>query len=245
MTLKEKFKREMCQCIEDAEPLLLYLQGKLAEDFSFRLEYQKWYSKALKIVEFLGSDRFEEFKSYYEINPKRKEASVGNYCIQDYFKGILPSHWSATESCAKSEVFLNVLNQVTILVSIKDRVDWVISDMQTHLLVKIQKTELKSAKKLLEINIRASGVIAGVVLERHLLNVLKNRKIDLKGKSKTISNLNDLLDEHNLVKKATWRRIQSLADTRNDCAHDNKEEPTKEDVKELLSGVSWIIGNVF
>jgi len=62
MNSKEKLKKEIVECINDAKPLILFLQGKLKKDasknYSFAQEFQKWYSKALKVVEFLGKDRF-------------------------------------------------------------------------------------------------------------------------------------------------------------------------------------------
>lgn len=85
MTSKEKLKIEINMCIGDAEPILLFFQGKLkresVKEYSIQYEYQKWYSKALKVVEFIGKDRFQEFKSYYEIDPKRKSMGYGNYFI--------------------------------------------------------------------------------------------------------------------------------------------------------------------
>ena len=52
--------------------------------------YQRWYSRASKIVELLGQERLEEFTSYYRIDSKRKTIDVSNYVIQDYLKGIVP-----------------------------------------------------------------------------------------------------------------------------------------------------------
>ena len=42
-----------------------------------------------KVVEALGSERLEEFTSYYLIDPKRKTASTRTYVIQDYINGTL------------------------------------------------------------------------------------------------------------------------------------------------------------
>jgi hypothetical protein len=45
MTSKEKIKKEIKECIDDAAPILLFLQGKLkkelSQNFSIQHEYQK------------------------------------------------------------------------------------------------------------------------------------------------------------------------------------------------------------
>ena len=42
-----------------------------------------------------------------------------------------------------------------------------------------------------------------------------------------------------------WRKIQLLADIRNDCAHQKTSEPTDEQVDELIAGVNSVIKSVF
>jgi hypothetical protein len=249
MNSKEKLKKEINSCIEEAAPILLYLQGKLkkelTEKYSFQHEYQKWYSKALKVVEFLGKDRFQEFKSYYEIDPKRKTMSYGNYYIQDYLKGVSPYRWQKPESDTKEETLKNVYNQYTILISINDRIDTILSDIQTHLLIELQDSELETAKSLLKINIRSSGVIAGVILESYLSSVADNHNLTLSKKNPTLSDFNDVLKSNNIIDITVWRKISYLGDIRNICAHKKDIEPTKEQVEELISGVDWVSKNVF
>lgn len=159
MNSKEKLKKEINDCIEKTAPLLLFLQRKLkkelAEKYSFQFEYQKWYSKAIKIVEFLAKDRIIEFKAYYEINPKRKALGYGNYFIQDYLKGVAPSKWNYPDFDTKEETLKNVYNQYTILISINERIDSVLADVQSTLFTELQDLELETAKSLLKINLRS------------------------------------------------------------------------------------------
>ena len=92
MTSKEKIKSEINMCLKETIPILEFLQGKTKdENYSFHIHYQKWYSKALKIIEFLASDRYAEFKSYYEIDTRRKSISYGTYVIQDFVKNVVPA----------------------------------------------------------------------------------------------------------------------------------------------------------
>ena len=234
MGSKEKLKKETIDCIKDATPILLYLQGKLekesAKKYSIQYEYQKWYSKALKIVEFLGKDRLQEFKSYYEINPKRKTMGYGDYYIQDYFKGVVPNKWRYPDFDTEEETLKNVYNQFTILVSINDRIDSILADIQTNLLVELQDIELETAKSLLKVNIRSSGVIAGVILESYLSSVTSNHNLALSKKNPTLSDLNEVLKNNNIIDMAVWRKISYLSDIRNIRAHKKNVEPIKEQV---------------
>lgn len=249
MTSKEKLKKEINDCINDTAPLILYLQGKLkkelAEKYSFQHEYQKWYSKTLKVVEFLGKDRFQEFKSYYEIDPKRKTMGYGNYYIQDYLKGVGPNRWNTPDFDTKEETLKNVYNQYTILISINDRIDSILSDIKTNLLIELQDTELETAKSLLKVNIRSSGVIAGVILESYLSSVTDNHSLTLSKRNPTLSDFNEVLKNNNIIDTTVWRKISYLGDIRNICAHKKDSEPTKEQVEELIAGVNWVTKNVF
>jgi hypothetical protein len=249
MTSKEKLKKEIKDCINDTAPILLYLQEQLkkelSEKYSLQREYQKWYSKALKVVEFLGKDRYQEFKSYYEIDPKRKTMGYGNYYIQDYLKGVAPNKLSNPNFDPKKETFKNVYNQHTILLSINDRIDCILADIQTNLLIELQDTELETAKSLLKVNIRASGVIAGVILESYLSSVTNNYSLTISKRNPTLSDFNDVLKKNNIIDTTVWRKITYLGDIRNICAHKKDIEPTKDQVEELINGVNWITKNVF
>ena len=88
---------------------------------------------------------------------------------------------------------------------------------------------------------RPAGVLAGVVLERHLKNLLRKHTPPIKyTKNATLSSLNGLCKDtvYDLV---TWRRVQHLTDLRNLCAHDKTREPSKNEVEELVDGVSAVL----
>jgi len=249
MDSKEKIMKEMEDCIFNTKNILLWLQDSLklekGKTFSFQLEYQNWYSIALKIVEHLSPDRYNEFKSYYEIDPKRKSLGYGTYVIQDYIKGVSPGSYQLRDFDTKGEVFKNVFNQFTILKSIYKRAESILSDIQTTLYVELQDVEIETAKSLLKINLRAAGVIAGVVLENYLQRVVDNHKISIKKKNSTISDFNDLLKSNQVYDTTIWRKISYLGDVRNICAHNKDIEPKKEQVQELIEGVHWVNKNIF
>ena len=97
----------------------------------------------------------------------------------------------------------------------------------------------------LPINLRAAGVIAGVVLERHLQRTAVNHEIIIEKKEPTISDLNDPLKKENIYDIPTWRLIQVLGDIRNLCVHNKEREPTAEEVKRLIKETDIIIKTIF
>lgn len=259
MTSKEKIKEDIKDCINKATPIILWLQDKLdavlvkgktkskdkQKEFSFHHEYQNWYSRSLKIVQQLAPDRYPEFKSYYEVDPRRKSLGYGTYVIQDYLKGIGPNRYKYPDFDIKGETLNCFYNQYTILNSIYHRVDSVLNDIQATLFIELQDTEIETARDLLKINLRAAGVIAGIVLENYLLRVVYNHKISIGKKHPTISDFNELLKSNQIYDTTVWRKISYLGDIRNICAHNKSVEPKKEQVEELIDGVQWTNKNVF
>jgi len=96
----------------------------------------------------------------------------------------------------------------------------------------------------LEVNLRAAGAVAGVVLEGHLQQVATNHSISV-GSKATLSLLNDSLKDAQVYKQAQWRNIQFLTDVRNLCCHKDKDEPSKDDVVDLINGVNKITKTIF
>jgi hypothetical protein len=211
MSLSNKIKEEINTCLKEAGPILLYLNGELDSEkdkkFIFQFEYQNWYTKALKIVEIFGHERLSEFKGYYEIDSKRKKMGFGTYYIQDYIKGIVPGSYSEYEFNSKKQTFNNVFNQYTILFSINERVDLRINDIKTNLFVEIQDIEIETARKLLKVNVRASGVIAGVVLESYLTGISKSKEIVVK-KNATLYDLSEVLKNKEVIDITIWEKIK-------------------------------------
>ncbi len=245
MTQSEKIKKEIDKCNENIKPLIEYLQDKNENDkFSFHLEYQKWYSRVLKVIEFLAPDRLNEFKSYYEVDTKRKSLGYGTYVIQDYIKGVVPNNRDYPNFDSKSQALQNLYNQYTIFHSIWGRLDSAINDIKKSLFSELQDLELENAKSLLKINIRAAGIIAGVILESYLHTIVESHKIKMSKKTPTFIDLNEALKSNQIYDIATWRKISYLADIRNLCAHSKGKEPTKEQVEDLIEGVNWVMKNI-
>jgi len=77
-----------------------------------------------------------------------------------------------------------------------------------------------------------------VLLERHLKTLADRRQPPLKyGKTAGISKLNDMLHQAGVYGTAPWRKVQWMADIRNQCDHAGTAEPKKEEVEDLIAEV--------
>jgi len=247
MPTESEIKSELDKLVAEV-PALVKLASEPDEILTFGTSYQHWYSRALKLVELLGHERLAEFRSYYEIDPKRKSYSAGTYAIQDYVKGMAATKdylsggpaWNA-----HAMVGIRLMNQSQILASLKSRLGTVLSDVRGHLLAEIEDDELAVAQRLVKINLRAAGAVGGVVLEAHLQRTAANHSVRIAKKDPTISDLNDPLKAAGVYDLPTWRKIQHLADLRNLCDHKKSREPTEPEVNELIAGVAAIVKTVF
>ncbi len=83
---------------------------------------------------------------------------------------------------------------------------------------------------------QASAVIAGAVLEDGLRKLCDNNEIELPDKPK-LDYMNSQLAKAGIYKKLTQKKITALADIRNNAAHGNWDEFTKDDVSDAIK---WI-----
>lgn len=246
MNIYENIKNEIKLLIYDKKELLK-LSANIEDTNKFGAKYQGWYSRAIRIIELLGKDRLDEFKSYYLIDTKRKFYDVSTYVIQDYIKGL-----SAAEDYMERPMWdinnlvaLRVMNQFQILESLEYRIDNVLQDVEGKIQSELLVDELNECKQLLKVNLRAAGSLAGVILERHLQRVAINHNIKISKKNPTISDLNDPIKNADVYDIPTWRKIQYYADIRNLCSHQKEKEPIKEQVIELIDGVNKFIKTIF
>lgn len=246
MGTKEDIKKELSALLDEQQKLITLAKDN-KDIIEFGTSYQRWYSRAYKLVEALAAERLPEFVSYYLIDPKRKVADAGNYVIQDYIKGIgaRTNRYDKPLWDTNNLAAIRIVNQLQIISSLSSRIDSVLQDVTGHLFAEIQDAELLAAKRLTKISKRAAGALAGVVLERHLQRAADNHSISIGKKSPTISDLNDPLKNKGVYDTPVWRKIQLLADIRNLCSHQKAMEPTDEQVDELIAGVNSIIKTVF
>lgn len=243
MNTKDQIKKELATLIESGNALLGKFEDKKKEP-SVHHDYQNWYSKALKVVQWLAPDHYDEFRSYYEPNPKRKSLGYGTYVIQDYLKGVAPGRHSLRDFDCRHQAAIGVYNQCTIIMSLEHRIDSSLANIENVMYADLQDGELSSATALIKVNLRAAGVLAGVILEGHLQKVANNHKIKISKKDPTISDLNEPLKQAGIYDIAGWRKVSYLADIRNLCTHKKDKDPTADQVIELVDGVHWAIKNI-
>ena len=82
--------------------------------------------------------------------------------------------------------------------------------------------------------------MAGVVMEKHLAEVCRNRSITTRKNRAGIADFNDALKREGVVDTPQWRRNQHLADIRNLCDHHRSPEPTEEQATGLIQGVAKV-----
>lgn len=237
MNATEKIKQELEKLIADGNRIPSLIKGNIAST-DFTLAYQDWYTRAIKLVALLGKDRLKDFNSYYLPNPARSVLRPTTYVIRDYI--------SCEEYHRAAQIIESKFTaQLGIVESLFSRIDSVLSDVEGHLFAELQDEELRTALKIAEVNIRAAGAIAGVVLEKHLQRTAANHMIIIEKRDPTISDLNDPLKKEGVYDVPTWRQIQVLGDIRNLCVHIKGREPTEVEVKKLIQDTDNIIKLIF
>ena len=210
----------------------------------FKQNYEDWYTRCYRLIQNVAPYRLNDFSSMYKIE-KRKQMTIENYCISDALLGYKIT--SGIETIAEPFTIADrVKTQVNILDSINGLIEDYFYNLETELETNIFDSELDAAYELLRKKfVRSAGAIAGVIIERHLSNVCEAHGIKIAKKDPTISDFNDKLKEQSVINVATWRKIQYLADIRNMCPHNKKEEPTEQQVQELLDGTKNLISTIF
>ncbi|MBR6244146.1 hypothetical protein IKR20_01075 [bacterium] len=240
-----KIKEEIKKLVKDGQKLCAALslqngKNNTCKDINFFLaNYELWYTKSQEVVKQLTPDRIADFKLQY-LNPKSKKTSAETYCISDALKTLYSENsygpWTA---------MLRVWQQVNMLEACLEKFNSRIYDIQTTLQADVFDSEIESAKHLLKKGfLREAGAICGVLIEKHLAFVCKNRNIVINKKNPTIADYNDKLKDI-AYDTIEWRKIQVLGDIRNLCDHSKDKEPTKDEVEELIAGTERIIKTVF
>ncbi len=181
MTKRELIRKELQALYKEGAELAVAFQKN--EEKQFHYDYQRWYSKAIKAIASLAPDRHAEFRSYYEIDPKRKTLGYGTFVIQDFIKGVAPASHRIPDFDSRNQVLTCFFNQLTILQSVEDRIDSVISDIEGQLYAELQDSELVVARQLAKVSHRAAGALVGVVIEGHLQKVAANHGIKIAKKT--------------------------------------------------------------
>lgn len=219
-------------------------ENLLKELPSFKSAYQAWYTEALALLGQLIPDRVDDFRKLYEKPKGRKEISSENYHIEDFLQGLRITGYDS-EIVGPSDAIPRFEQQNAILAAAKTRFESSLFEIKQLVQADIFDSEIEAARELLKQKFeRASGAVAGVVLEKHLAQVCEDHNVKITKKNAGIADLNDHLKIAGVIDIAQWRFVQHLADIRNLCDHNKKTEPKSQQVQDLLDGVSKIMKTV-
>lgn len=239
-----RLKKQQKNTLSDTEKPLAKEHGG-----SFDRDYQRWYTEALAVVRQLLPDRTEEFVSLYQTDPRRKVVDHASFTIQDWLRGLRGSVDASTgeRRILDIEAVLGrFMTQTAILEAAERRFESSLFDIRQIVQAELFDSEVMAARELLKSGfLRAAGVVAGVVLEKHLAEVCSNHSIVVKKANPGISDHNELLKGGDVLDVAAWRFNQRLADIRNLCGHNKEREPTASEVAELIDGVEKVTKTLF
>lgn len=212
----------------------------------FRDAYQPWYSECIAVLKQLLPDRLSDFIRLYEKPKGRKDISFENYRIEDALQGLRVTRYGSEVIADFKSAMPHLKQQIAILDSLKSRFESSLYDIRQLVQADLLDSELDAATELLKNKFaRAAGAVAGVVLEKHLLEVCNNHDVKVTKKYPTLADLNDLLKSSGVIGTPEWRFNQHLADLRNLCDHNKHKEPTQEEVEGLIQGVAKVVKTIF
>lgn len=199
------------------------------------------------LIKQLLPDRLSDFVRHYEKPKPRKEISYENYRIEDFLQGLnVTRGWEKEKIVGPDAAIPHFRQQQAILKAVSARFESSLFDIRQLVQADLFDSELSAAQVLLKKGfVRASGAVAGVVLEKHLSQVAENHNISTRKKNPTISDFNDLLKKGDVLDTPSWRQIQRIGDIRNLCDHNKGRDPTKEEGQELISGVEKFAKTLF
>jgi hypothetical protein len=88
----------------------------------------------------------------------------------------------------------------------------------------------------------AGGVLAGTVLNNYLQWMCARRDLKLGKKEQTLTAMNDILYKFQTYYHPTYIRMQGLIPIAEACLDPQKKNPSKKQIKGLISGVNKVLG---
>jgi hypothetical protein len=200
--------------------------------------YQSWYSVARRVVEQLLPERLDEFTRYYALPPGEHTTWAYDCTINELLLGQVAHE---TEVRHANDLGLKRLRrQVATVASCASVLESTLANLRWSLAVQISEDELSEAQTLAaQGHYRAAGVIAGVVLERALRRLATRHDLRTEGAKAAV--LNDGLKSGGVYDEPTRAKIQFLLAIRNKCSHPGEDEPTAEEINDLLSGANRVL----
>jgi hypothetical protein len=220
------------------------LLDEIVDIIEVRTAYLRWDTQSLKIAQTLAPDKYDRFVEFFESNPNRK---LLDDCVQEYVRTMGAGNGGYSEELPfdpREQARMRFFNHLKVLDELSFRIESVLADIESHLFVELQEKELEAAKVLKPINLRAAGTLAGVVLERHLRKLALKHAVTIPKPETTLRDLNDPLKLGKVYDFGTWRKIQQLGDLYHRCSHQRSQDPTPDEVEDLIFGVQSVIKSV-
>lgn len=217
---------------------------KVAESCAFSNNYDAWYNESLRLIKIFIPERYDDFVSYYCADKRRKNIDVSNYTISDSLRNLRITRGGEVlvEPTYAFDLFQQQLNIVN---SINQCFESSLFNIKELLQADIFDSELDAAKELHKNGFyRAAGALCGVILEKHFSGVCTSHAIKLKKAAPGISDYNERLKDEGVIDNKSYLLIQRLGTIRNLCNHNKKQEPTKNDIEDLIHGTDKILHEV-
>ena len=239
--ITEEAVRKQLETLHQEGGALAKAFAKQEEAEPFELGYQRWYSRALPLMKALAPERYAEFKSYYEPDPKRSLLEAHSYAVQDFFRREKPTD----RLDRRKETARCFVSQLAILKSVADRLAWMALDTEDQAARSLQLAELETARGLIKISARAAGALAGAVLEAYLRKLADKHQVRLRKQSPPLGELAEALKAAKVLDVSIWSQCTWLGEIRDRSVRTDGEGPTKPQVRDLIDGTHWLISNVF
>lgn len=208
--------------------------------------YQSWYTKAGEVIKALIPSRYEDFRVMYkDYKRSNKDITASNYTMEDYLNGLQRSSCLGEVLVGQRDAIPKFKIQLDILIAARSKLKSALLNINELLKADLFDGEMETAEELNNKGFyRAAGSIAGVVLEKHLRDVCGNHGLKSFKKKPTMVDYYSLLKDNSIIDTPVWRNLQFLADIRNKCDHPG-DEPTKEEIKDLINGTKKTIKTLF
>lgn len=211
---------------------------------NFNKEYESWYSESIALLRQILPDRVSNFISFYEKQKGRKQITTDNYVIQDYLQGLTVKRGYDIIADPKSAL-PQFRQQLAIVEAANVRFTSALFEIRQLVQADLFDSEIDAARELLKNRfLRAAGAIAGVVLEKHLRQVIDDHSIIISKKNPGIGELNELLKKNEVIDVPQWRHISFLGDIRNRCDHHKEQDPTVDQVRDLIDGAEKVLKTI-
>lgn len=213
---------------------------------NYKKAYSEFYTKSYRIVRAIAPERLEEFETFYTGNKKAKTLSYLDAGITHFLQDIVTRRYGEDDQNYFGKFRSGIEQQINILESILTSLDSSLFNIEAEIQFEVLQTEIEASKALHKSKqLRASGAVAGVVIEHHLKSVCDSKSsISFRKKNPTISDYNDALKANDVIDVVMWRLISRCADIRNLCVHSKDRDPTSDEVQDLIISAEKILAEI-